>query len=177
MGTGATPRSMQCCWISRQHLIKSYIKELAHYGERDAPVTSGMPRGTVHDPLLFLAYFNDLPSKVSPKARLFADDCLLYRTFTKDLPANSIGHGKYPAMGIRVANAFQLRQVHHHQAETARLPLLHPWEELAITTKAKYLSWNHHIKSVCKKANNTTASLRRNLSPCPAKIKDICYKH
>ena len=45
-----------------------------HYSST-APVTSGMPRGTVHDPLLFLAYFNGLPSKVSPKARLFADDC------------------------------------------------------------------------------------------------------
>ena len=57
-------------------------------------------------------------------------------------------------------------------------------KELAVTTKAKYLgvnisknlSWNHHIDSVCKKANNTTAFLRRNLASCPRSIKDKCYK-
>ena len=57
-------------------------------------------------------------------------------------------------------------------------------KELAVTTKAKYLgvnisnnlSWNHHIDCVCKKANNTTAFLRRNLSSCPVSIKDKCYK-
>ena len=38
---------------------------------------SGVPQGTLLVPLLFLLHINDLPSVVSSKVRLFADDCLI----------------------------------------------------------------------------------------------------
>ena len=55
-----------------------------------APVTPGVPQGTVLGPLLFLAYINDLPSKINAMARLFADDCLLYRNIRTDEDAESL---------------------------------------------------------------------------------------
>ena len=38
------------------------------------------------------------------------------------------------------------------------------------------LSCNSNIDIMTKKANNTTAFLRRNLSSCPADVKSTCYK-
>ena len=42
-----------------------------------APVLSGVPLGTVLDPLLFSLYLSDISSDIESEIRLFADDCLL----------------------------------------------------------------------------------------------------
>jgi hypothetical protein len=50
-----------------------------------AKVTSGVPQGTVLDPLMFLLYINDIGNAITSKIRLFADDSLLYLAIsTKD---------------------------------------------------------------------------------------------
>ena len=46
-------------------------------------VASGVPQGIVLGPLLFLCYIKDLTLHVDSHIRLYADNCLLYRTIRK----------------------------------------------------------------------------------------------
>ena len=39
---------------------------------------SGVPQGSVLDPILFILYVNDLPDKVKSYCKIFADDTKLY---------------------------------------------------------------------------------------------------
>ena len=57
-------------------------------------------------------------------------------------------------------------------------------QHLALTTNSKYLgvtissdlSWNTHINTITKKANQTLGFLRRNIRNCPPDIKTKCYE-
>ena len=44
-----------------------------------APVVSGVPQGTVLDPLLFSLHINDITADIASEIRLFADDCVCFR--------------------------------------------------------------------------------------------------
>jgi hypothetical protein len=154
-----------------------------------ASVTSGVPQGTVLGPLLFLIYINDLPSKVNSTARLFADDCLLYRHIKTNDDTTSL---QDDINDLQYWERDWQMHFNPDKCEVIRITtkgkiipssyFIHG-KELNITSKGKYLgitisqnlSWNNHIDNVCRKANNTTAFLRRNLSSCPANIRTKCY--
>ena len=95
-----------------------------------APVTSGVPQGSVLGPLLFLCYINDLPTCVSSDIRLFADDCLLYRTI----------HSQQDAVILQEdLNMLQ-------QWEAQWLMSFNPGkcEELRVTNKRKHIIHTHY---------------------------------
>ena len=67
-------------WLTQFLTARTMQVVLEGQTTHQVTVGSGVPQGTVLGPILFLCHINDLPASVKSQARLFADDCLLYRT-------------------------------------------------------------------------------------------------
>ena len=65
--------------------ISSWLSERSQKvvldGEASDPVSvlSGVPKGSVLGPVIFLIFIDDIPENIRSSLRLFADDCVLYR--------------------------------------------------------------------------------------------------
>ena len=152
-------------------------------------VQSGVPQGTVLGPLLFLEYINDLPSQVSSSVRLFADDCLLYRTIhgphnTGQLQEDLANLQSWENMwGMR----FNPDKCEVISVTLKKKPVLTNYvihsEVLRRVNCAKYLgvtidsrlSFNSHVDNICKKGNQLRAFVHRNTKGCPRPIQSQAY--
>ena len=134
-------------------------------------------------PLLFLVYINDLPSRATSSVRLFAHDCLLCRVI-KGHQDNQLQEWKRTGRCC-----FNPDKSEHIQITSKRNIIQTSYnihgQTLKETSQAKYLgvtidnkmSWNSHVDQVTKRANQTTAFLRRNLPSCSKDVKAKCYKY
>ena len=132
-----------------------------------APVTSGVPQGSVLGPCLFLHYINDLPEGIGSDVRLFADDTIMYMTISSPTDSDQLQSDL-----DRLGNWEQLWQMKFHPDKCKVLTITnkknpikhnyslhgHPLEQvqeaqyLGITIK-KDLNWNQHINNNTNKAN------------------------
>ena len=154
-------------------------------------VLSGVPQGTVLGPLLYLCHINDLPGVADPHmaVRLFADDCLLYRSINhqrdqvqlqSDLHALSLWG---QCWGMR----FSVNKCHIPHIGRPRPPDTPPvrFYELnnAIISEvesAKYLGTllsgdvgrSQHISSVVHKAHQHFGFVHQNLQGAPYKFRE-----
>ena len=126
-------------------------------------VVSGVPQGTVLGPVLFLLYINDLPDvAVHSTARLFADDCIVYRpirnnddTILLQNDLNKIAEWEFMwQMQFNIDKCFILR-VGRPKHKLVHLYTFHN-QNLSETDSAKYLGltitsdlqWNQHILTI-----------------------------
>ena len=66
-------------WISSWLSGRSQEVVLDGHASDPVPVLSGVPKGSVLGPILFLIFINDLLDNIKSSVCLFADDCVLYR--------------------------------------------------------------------------------------------------
>ena len=149
-------------------------------------VDSGVPQGTVLGPLLFLCHINNLPDCVKSQVRLFADDCLLYRTinsqsdhltFQKDLEALEKWASDW---GMRFnakkcyLMSFNSKSSYFYTLNNHILQKVKQNPYLGILI-SEDLKWEPHLIKITKKANSTLAFLKRNLRHCPEPCRRTAY--
>jgi len=140
-------------------------------------VDSGVPQGTVMGPLLFLLYINDLPSQVTSQVRLFADDCLLYRTIKctqdqvelqKDLEALDKWSVKWgmsfnPSKCYVMSISPKKNKLDHFYSLLGVILAKVPNSTYLGLTISDDLEWESHIQGITTKASRMLGFLRRNL--------------
>ena len=161
-------------------------------GERsaEAPVTSGVPQGSVLGPLLFLLYINDLPQNIQSQVRLFADDTAVYLTVTSSEDANTLQADldtlqEWERTWDMEFNPSKCQVLH---ITRSRQPLQSQYtlhgQFLESVDSAKYLgvnitqdlNWNHHINEITGKANRTLGFVKRNVKTKNEAVKELAYK-
>ena len=152
-------------------------------------VISGVPQGSVLGPILFLAFINDLPQQVSSKTRLFADDCIVYRTIcsSQDTEILQDDLRKLAEWEKTWGMDFHPEKCSILRVHRKRKPLIYNYSLkghiLESDTVTRYLgvhltnnlSWNIHIDKIIKKANSTLGFLRRNLRISNTSVKSNAY--
>jgi hypothetical protein len=176
-------------WISDFLSSRTQCVVLDGSSSSTAPVSSGVPQGSVLGPLLFLAYINDMPDRVKSKIRLFADDSLLYRPINSEddaiLLQQDLHHLQEWEREWQMA--FHPEKCEVIRITTKRNPIIRNYSihgiTLSSTNAAKYLgvtissdlSWNAHVNNITNKANSTLSFLRRNISASPPAAKSKAY--
>ena len=77
-------------WIKSFLQNRSQLVVVEGKQSSSVPVMSGVPQGSVLGPCLFLAFINDLPDSLKSKARIFADDTIVYLTINSQSDAQTL---------------------------------------------------------------------------------------
>ena len=168
-------------------LINRQMKVVVDGEESEAVhVDSGVPRGTVLGPHLFLCHINDLPDAVKSTVPLFADDCLLYRPINSIKDHHTLQHGLQQleiwanTWGMRFnakkcyIMSINNKSSHFYELDKHILQQVPENPYLGITI-SEDLKWTSHINKISRQTNSTLGFIRRNLNHCPESCRKTAY--
>lgn len=152
-------------------------------------VISGVPQGSVLGPLLFLVYINDLPTNITSKIRLFADDCVIYRQIRNSDDASQLQRDLDSItawctdwqMCVNVSKSKVMTFSTKKSNITFDYTLAN--RNLERVTKYKYLGviltekldWKEHIDFIVGRANQSLGFLKRHLYLAPPEVRILAY--
>ena len=160
------------------------------HSSTSSDVLSGVPQGSVLGPILFLIYINDIAANINSTIRMFADDCLVYRTITNTEDHLSLQQDlntlvkwsdswqmKFNVAKCSIIHVTQNRsKISHNYTmndEILQTATTHPYLGVELSSNMK---WDSHINIVTRKAHQMLGFLSRNLRHCPSSIKERAYK-
>jgi len=153
------------------------------------PVTSGVPQGTVLGPLLFLLYINDITDNIDSEIRLFADDCILYRTIRSSADQAILQHDidtlhswssvwqmNFNSQKSHIMSITRQRSklTRLYRLGTDILSQVDSYPYLGVTISSD-LRWHDHINRITSKATRTLNFVRRNVYNCSSEAKSLAY--
>ena len=150
---------------------------------------SGVPQGTVLGLLMFLLYINDISNNLTSHIRLFANDCIIYRTISSpedqlhlhedlDRIFNWTTHWQ---MQFNVQKFIVLQCTRSHFPRISKyvinghvLELRHQHTYLGLIVN-ETMQWLPHINNLAVKASKVLNFIKHNLSKCSSETKASAY--
>ena len=139
-------------------------------------------------------YINDLPDCISHSTpRLFADDCLLYKTIKspqdavdlqQDLLAmqtledtwlNNMQFNISKCFVMRVTQFKKYTVLYDYQLHNSSLNAVNHYKYLGVVLQSD-LQWFKHIEEITAKANSTLGMIRRNIKKAPKPVREKLYQ-
>ena len=155
------------------------------------PVLSGIPQGTVLGPHLFILFINDIINSVKTStARLFADDCIIYKTIANQADENLLQNDLDNLLnwadkwGMKFnASKCNVMRI-SRQKDPGRTNYKMMGEQLGEVTTHQYLGvhiqnnlkWNKQAKHASDKATKILNFIRRNFHNCSKSVKVRLYQ-
>lgn len=144
-------------------------------------VLSGVPQGSVLGPVLFILFINDLPTKVTSRVYLFADDTKIFRridsqedhdilqedihTLHKWSEDNLLPFHPEKSKHLKISSSYREPRITEYYLRTQEVEMtgitkVSSEKDLGIITD-KHLAFEEHIQDKVNKANRIMGIIRR----------------